>query len=263
MALRFDANSEYISHGSATSLVDIDAPTYIYIGKPIATPNTGARMMFMTANNNIINGEASSGQGSVFYGRARATTASGARCNVNQYATNDLVIFAITDNYTVEAPRMYVGVNGGTIAEVSGYSTQTQGVGAVTASGAAMLWGSRSSVNTFSNWEISYVWVYNRILTLAEIKAHRDPYTVLSGCQLRLQYWDTSTLGLRDWSGKGNHGTINNSPTRANHNPLLHPFDPEWDDDPYVVAAVGGRTTKNTRAWPLGVNVGMNWRGAA
>jgi hypothetical protein len=27
--------------------------------------------------------------------------------------------------------------------------------------------------------------------------------------------------------------------------------------------AAGGRTTKNTRAFPLGTEIGMNWRGAA
>ena len=30
-----------------------------------------------------------------------------------------------------------------------------------------------------------------------------------------------------------------------------------------AAAGGGGRTTKNTRAWPLGTEIGMNWRGAA
>jgi hypothetical protein len=30
-----------------------------------------------------------------------------------------------------------------------------------------------------------------------------------------------------------------------------------------AAAAAAGRTTKNTRAWPLGTEIGMNWRGAA
>lgn len=137
------------------------------------------------------------------------------------------------------------------------YATQTTGLTAtVTDSGGFIKVGNRINNTGAFQGRIAVAGYENAELSLGQLK--------------QLAYWPrrlasnvyyahcgyNGTTNVPDWSGNGQTGTITGATVSA-HVPL----GPFFGLDRYLTgSAVVGRTTKNTRANPLGIKVGMGWR---
>lgn len=121
-------------------------------------------------------------------------------------------------------PRIYHG-NLTTVAVEASYSAQTDGSGAVSnGSGLAFIGGNNNPFTAAFIGRIGLVMVWDRALTLGEIKAQQFNPHKTSGCILFTQYGFNGTSTQADWSGGANNGTVTGA-TQSSHVPLGLPFE--------------------------------------
>lgn len=117
--------------------------------------------------------------------------------------------------------KLYVGSLTAPIAEVSSYSIQQAGSGAVgDDSGDSLLIGNTNQNNVWTG-QIAVVAIWNRVLTAAEIRAQQfRPFCKASdGCVLFTHLGWAGTGTQPDLSGNGNNGTVTGA-SLADHVPI-------------------------------------------
>lgn len=225
MALHFDSGADAVLHGSDASIDNLDSQTWIWWGQQTVGTNTGRRIVYKGGNLQVfVQDPASpSAANGVRYFRARATTASDASSNTTIFTNGVPAFVAIFDSDGV-APEIWTGDLNTRATEVPSYGAQATGVGTPTSDASSTLEiGTRLGGSLHSDWHISYLWVYNRRLSVAEALSHQfQPWRINSGCVLKAAYFDDTTLA--DLSGNGNNGTINGTPVLRDHVPLGPPF---------------------------------------
>jgi hypothetical protein len=258
-------SSNRINHGSASMFDNLATWTWLLwiktgtlttfkpifdkkttTGYRLFSPGTGGGARLAASSDNA--------GGQVFY---RTTTA---------LSDNTFHCVAVTfDNAgsAGEKFNIYTGTLTAALAEAS-YDTTTDFTGAVSDNAAGdVLIGNNTGLADGYPAAFSYAIHWNRVLPLAELQSQQFHPRVSSGCLLFTAYGYNGTGTQPDWSGNGNAGTVTGA-TLSDHVPLrglrrrrsgLYV--------PYAAAAAGGRTTKNTRSSPLGVDVGMGWRMSA
>ena len=227
MALHFNSTSDAILHGSAASIDNLDSQTWIWWGVQTVGTNSGKRIVYKGGNFQVFvqdHGTPSSTPNGVRYFRARATTATDAASGSTIF-TNGVPAFVAIFDSDGAAPEIWTGDLNTRATEIPSYGVQATGVGTPTSDAASTLEiGNRTGVGSLhSDWHISYLWVYNRRLSVAEALSHQfQPGRINFGCVLKVAYFDDTTLA--DLSGSGNNGTINGTPALRSHVPLGPPF---------------------------------------
>lgn len=159
----------------------------------------------------------------------------------------------------------YLNSNGGAggvggITTPSGWDTTSVG-------------GFRVGASTFGpmNGVIAEVGVWNVTLTAGEIRQLSQgvpvwrirPESLQAYWLPRLEPGPSTAIDFNPWRKRRYDLTVNGSMPLAKHPTVIHPlYEPNrfsrWLQ---TGAAPAGRTTKNTRAFPLGMEIGMNWVG--
>lgn len=219
MALTFGAvSSDRVDHGSGTSLDDLTAFTYmlwVYI-----TTNNNGRTFCAKGNSKVLK---LSGTGNIDLRVPRVTTAA-------QFVTNDGPITVntwhlIAATYDVgagagEVINIYTGTLSTTVAERA-YGTSTDGAGATNADNTTNFFvGNNSNINAALVGRVAWAGVWNRVLTLPEIKAQQFHLHPTSGCVLFChEGWNGAAGVQADWSGRLNNGSPTGV-TLSNHVPI-------------------------------------------
>lgn len=259
MALQFDEGStDNVSLGSDSSIDNLSAFTYIVWSK-LRTAITGGGKSIMGIGTfggqhrkNILY-NLNTAQ-SLAFSIDRATTDASANTDTAQYTVGEWTYIAATFDTTV-GPSVYVGDLNTIVAEVSGYLAQETGEGAIgDSSGSTFTIGATTGASLAPQADIAVVMIFNKVLTLAELKMQQFRPHMTGDCVFFSHLGFNGTGTQPDWSGTGNNSVSVTGVAVADHVPLGAPF----GFDEYMTLV--GRTTKNTDAYPLGVNVGMSWR---
>lgn len=161
----------------------------------------------------------------MFMGNA-TTRASYVSDTSNVVALNTWTFVAGTYNATAKTCKLYRGTMAAIVAEVSGYSSSTAGVGTVNSDASANLYiGNGQIGGTASAFKgrIGPCGLVSRALTVGELaqlqfsrRRHR------AGCVMLGRLGENGTSTQPDWSGSGNTGTITGA-TAADGPPLRRP----------------------------------------
>jgi len=194
--------------------------------------------------------------------RHRATAPTGGTANAASFASYALNswLFLVATFDTAGAngdQKLLIGNLTTPPTEPSAYTAQQVGSGTPGETVSPFTFGNNANSTTrVFIGDIAAVSFFNRVLTANEIYQVWRFNAPLSGRIVQSHYGLLGTGTQPDWSGNGRTGTVTGATVSA-HVPLGPLF--AWSaEDSYVVAAAGGRTTKNTRAAPLGINLGMN-----
>lgn len=133
--------------------------------------------------------------------------------------------------------KLYWGNRTNLVAEVGAYSLQTVGAGAITSDsgGTQHIGGSATSGVLVGTYGVLGVW--NRTLSLDEIRAQQFHPFKSDGMRLYYHIGYNGGSSVSDYSGNGADGTVVNSPALGDHPPLgaIWGFDDEeWQDNPPV-----------------------------
>lgn len=133
--------------------------------------------------------------------------------------------FQVKTNGVNGDQKLFYSALNGSLTEVGGYSTQNVGSGAVPDdSSYAFSIGNSATAQTFwgMRGDMAFVAVWNRLLTVEEMRTQQlNPFPT-PGCQLMTQLgWPGTTA--RDYSPNLSNGTVTGA-TAANHPPILNPF---------------------------------------
>lgn len=240
---------------------------------------TAATIMFWaraTAINNVTRNICGSQRWEIF---RRAADGSQLRLSVNRATSAQTITSGVGMIVANEDAFWVISYDTGTSSNADLWKgTKTKPIAldtnAITGAGSGSV-TAMTTMRLFSNVTPTLSWngpiyafgIWNRVgITLAEMRDLQYDFRPTEGC---VGFWRPGENGtglILDESGFSNHGVIAhgtgslyllaNDPTAPWQPRLWYP-----DVDANAVAAAG-RTTKNTRAWPLGVNVGMNWRAA-
>ena len=190
------------------------------------------------------------------------------RATTNQFVdipaaslTTAWAYWAFTWDITNGGPKSYVGSLTSLAADVTTSASDGTGAKSSVATPVMRVGANHVPGNSLA-FNIANFFFYTRDLSLAEIQDQQfDTFPTAPGCALAAQYGADGTRYQIDKSGRGNHGL--NSGMTLIYDPVLELED---EDSPVILrdywfnSAAAGRTTKNTRGFPLGVNVGMGWR---
>ena len=145
------------------------------------------------------------------------------------FKTDTWQFLAVTFNATSDQPRIYTGTTTALATEVTYSGTPTAGSGSrVSDAIHSLSIGARDDIDTQSfPGKIAFTAVWNRVLTLGEIRQQQFSPHVTSGCILfmNIGFGSSSGLGTQpDYSGKRNNGTVVGTPKMSPHVPLRNPF---------------------------------------
>jgi hypothetical protein len=223
MALLFDAVTEEVDHGSAADIDSMTVGTVLFVFNPTAIggnqhlfrkDGTNFSRLFIVTTGAIEFAKSRSG------GTLVATSSS-------TPATAGVWQSAIATWDTAGAngdQHLYHGLFSGVIAELP-YSQQVVSSGTHDDSSGNWVVGHRDNDTAAFGGRIALMMVWNRQLSLGEIRdQQRNPH-VTSGCILMCHYGFNGTGAQPDWSGKGHTGTVTGA-TVADH----APFGDLWDD---------------------------------
>lgn len=198
-------------------------------------------------------------------GRQRSSTYATAYANTANFAAFGyskwlFLVFCWDTAGASAAQRLLIGDVTTQPAEPSAYSSQAEGSGTTDNSVGHCEMGNTATATWVREFHgrIQTAAIWNRILSSAEILSQWRQMKPLSGC---LGFWVLGRNGVNsqfDYSGNGNAGTVTSA--TVGDDPSRLPFAPmrAWGYIPG--AAPAGRTTKNTRPNPLGIEVGMGWQ---
>ncbi len=269
MALTFGVGTaERVNHGSATSLDNLpdSANGMTVLLWTYVTSRTDARKFASKARASLgagwqlgLNGTT----GNVQMLCERATTDAFRVTNDTPIAANTWIFLAADAKISASpATHIYTGTLT-TSAVESTYGSDQDGSGAYNSDAARDFMGGNidaTTPNLSIPGRIAWIGLWNRVLTLVEIQEQQFAPHVTSGCVLFSHYGYNGTGTQPDWSGNGNNGTVTSATLTPDHVPIRGMAARRVVDySPYFIPGAG-RTTKNTRAWPLGVEIGMGWR---
>jgi hypothetical protein len=247
MALTFGAlTTDRVVHGSDASLDNLDPFTCALWVYP--TTVTGNRVFLSKSS-------AAGSPNGKFFGfegattrlqfiQDRVTTDSVYVTNLSALTTNKWWFIAVSFNSAGaagEIVNIYQGDLSATLAEGT-YSTATDGSGANRDDSAISLAvGNTTPASPASAFQGRIAWcgVWNRELSLAELRMQQFRPHKTSGCVLFTHYGFNGTGAQPDWSGNANAGTVTGA-TVAEHVPLGPAFGWDVDLPAYAVAAAGG-----------------------
>jgi hypothetical protein len=218
-----------VNHGSDTSLDNLTNLTYLIWIKPNATGQAAGLIAkgVSTGGGSRRSLELRNITANAIYGTVDlSTTDAAAESTANAYNANEWTFIGMTYNDTAKVIKLYSGTLTSPVAEVS-YSSTVTGSG-TTGSNASnnqfvAAYGSGTSGNP--NAAISWAAIWNRVLTLDEIKQHQfRPFcNRADGCVLFTEYGWAGTGTQADFSGNGNNGTVTGA-TVTDHAPIArHP----------------------------------------
>jgi hypothetical protein len=236
------ATSDRVNHGSAASLDNLDPFSYALWVYP--TTVTGNRIIIAKSsaagspNGKFLGFEGASTR--IQFIVDRVTTDTNYVTNLTALTTNKWWFVAVTFNSAGavgEIANIYQGDLTATLAEGT-YSTATDGSGANRDEAAISLSVANSTPATPASafqGRIAWVGVWNRELSLAELRAQQFHPAKTSGNVLFAAYGFNGTGSQIDWSGNANAGTVTGASLTPDHVALgpLFGFD---DDLPYNVS---------------------------
>jgi hypothetical protein len=227
MALQFNnTNSDKVNCGHATSLANFDLFTFCLWMKWDGTDQFKY----------VVNKEGGNGWESWFndsglgggvvaniYTAAGASTRAHVISNDNLFTANVWTFLAVSlDSSTVSNNKVYRGTLTSLLSDQTKDATRASTNPKGDDSASDFLIANYPFVATYS-WagQMAYATLYNRVLTLGELKQIQFGLLPLSGCVVNIQLgWNG--LGIQpDWSGQKNNGTLVGSPTVAPHVPIV------------------------------------------
>lgn len=219
-ARSFPLFGDYINGGSGASLDDLVTATFVAWVYPTAF----AANQVLWSKNGTTRYARFNTAARLNFAVARATTplevTATDTLTANRWA---FVAGALNTGGVNTDQKAYYGSLTSVVAEVSAYTTQQVGTGAVTSDAAGNLSiGSNTASQPFTG-RVAWVQVYNRQLSLGELRMLQgDRSLKLQGCVGFWQPgWDAGTT-VPDLSGSGNHGTITGAPTYVAGLPLAY-----------------------------------------
>lgn len=260
MALTFGTPGDVVDFGGGASLLDFSAFTYM-TDVFMTTFSSGGRRLFQKGaiggNRKQANWTAA-GALDVFV--SRATTSANSVSPNAQFVVNVWYTVGITYDGT-NGVKIYSGTGTSALSEIGSYTTQTVGSGATNTDSGNLYVGNSSAGTATLQARVAGVAYFNRILALGEMRQWQSRHVgvATADCKLYSELGYNGTGTQTDWTGNGNAGTVT-GPTVGAGAPLGPTFGRPNRRAPYAVAAAGGRAALNTRAFPLGVGVGMGWR---
>lgn len=225
MSRDFDGVDDVIDCGSAASLDNINTFTYCAWMYPDTLGEGSAGRIIRK-----FNAAATAGKSwRVIAGNAmsltvdRATTDGTYNTAASTVTTGEWQFVATTYSGTA-GPKAYRAVAGGAIAEMS-YATGHPVIGSgaeVTEADGNWLIGNQADGARTWDGKLAGIRVYNRILTLGEMKMVMQGRVLASGL---IGWWELMGTGSPepDWSGKKNNGTVTGA-VAGRHSPISMPF---------------------------------------
>ena len=237
----------YVDAGSGAALDSLDSVTVIWWDYPNTVAAGNGRIFVKlepgTNGLQIWSANINAGSGRMFHIRTGggAPVSSDIRMNTNTRQASAWNFNAISDS-AAGGGKAYWGDLTTGVADVT-LSATGNGAEADHSAEPAGIGGAADQ--TSLDGRIAMIWIYNRVLTIGEIRLHQwMPSTILSGCVLKHNY--LSTLTLQDLSGNGNAGTLTNTPTLAVHVPLGPPFARSFGwEGAFTAAAPGGAVVRD------------------
>ncbi len=227
MSLTFGAlTSDRVNLGSGTSIDNLNPFTWFMWIKP--TTITANRVLcckgLTGTNQKFLNISDASGNLSVTVARTSNTVYTSNSGPLSAAGTWYCV--AVVFDSTAGAGNLihiYTGTLTSILAEVT-YGTKTAGSGSVTADASSnFFWGNRSNFDAALQGDFAIGMIFNRALSLGELKEQQFNPTSVSGCvAYNILGWN-GTGSQPDWSGNGNPGTVIGA-TTSTHVPLGSPF---------------------------------------
>lgn len=253
MGLLFaDNTTDEVIYGSAASLDDLTTPSFLAWIKP-------------TNNSNSFRNWGGKGTNLDFFRRG----VDGTRLAVQRvYSGTDPIVEIATGNMTTGwnfvaftmdwavSNKAYWGDLSTVVSDKSANAALSTGTLTSDAASNFTLGSNQGAgANAAAPYNIAWFGVWNRILTLGELKDQQYRPHVTSGCVLFTHLGFNGTTSCPDWSGKVNNGATVTGATQAAHVPLGRPFFRGEDYSPYVVSAGGVlfRRTLFNRAGARGV----------
>lgn len=214
VALNFtSASSDRVTIASNSTIDNLNNFTYIAWVYP--TTSGGATEEIIAKQSTVSNGKRLRIQagGSINLRASRATTAmnvsSGSTSTVNYVINEWNIIAGVRDGADTQNGRIYIGTATTTIREVDAYITANNGSGAATSEAGTPLYISNNGAFASSfGGGIAFVGVWNRALTLAELKAQQFFPHRTAGNVVFMFLGFNGTGTQPDWSGNGNSGTV-------------------------------------------------------
>ncbi len=267
MALTFGANlTDRVNIGSAAVIDNLNPFTwFMWLNANTITASRVFACKGLSGTNQKLCGF-SGGSGNVIVQVTRASVST-------QYITNTTPLSSTGTWYCLavtfdsgaaagQVVNIYTGTLTSPLTEAT-YGTATDGSGGVSSDASSnFFWGNRSNFDLPFQGDIAIGMIFNRALSLGELKSLQWRPRMISGC-VDFQILGYNGTGSQpDWSGNGNAGTVTGATQSATHVPLPPPFGMEggWEG---AAVSQSGRTTKNTRSNPLGIRSGMGFRMAA
>lgn len=241
MSLDFSGGvSDLVNHGSDSSLDNVYVGTILMWLYPHTAFVDNERYLAKGGGRKFIGTKGTAGNFEFEIGRAALSLAMyGDEVDVMSLNTWHVVAAVWDSGGSNSDQKLYLGSLTETIAELSGYSRQRVGSGAEDDNAAYDLAiGNSEAGNLNFSGRIAVAAMWNRQLSLGELRAQQFRPHVTNGCVLFVRCGWNGTGTQPDWSGKKNHGTLEGSPDVAPHVPLPKAFASPLSI-PIVAAGVG------------------------
>lgn len=252
MALLFDDTGEAISVGSAAALDDLAQGTVICVFRIDTSPSASghpARLLSKGGNWQLGLTDVG-GAPNVQMFINRATQSLLVNANPTQFTPNTTTgvwyFLAVTfdTNGADTVNKVYRGTLTSPPVEPAAYAVQRSGSGTIVTNATTDLWVGNNPAATTQCVEgpIAFIGLWNRVFTINEIYDQGlSPKPTTGALLFSFPGLEGASAQQTDWSGNGNHGTIQGSPTLVDNPGMVAPF--EWgqmDGEAYVVAAAAG-----------------------
>lgn len=218
MALNFGTSDSGVIHGSGSAIDNLTKQTFVAWIKP-TTFGTNRYIWSKFSDKPLFRINNISGNLRLIKSRDKGqldyTTTTSLTTGVWQF-----VAYTIDQSLGSGLAHIYTGKLN-LVPQEASYSTTTDGSGTFFSDGGnAAYAGNRSNLDRSLRGEIGALALFDRVLSLGELKAWWMKPHVMPGCVFAANYFTTTTL--TDISGNGFNGTLAgfNKPTHADHLPL-------------------------------------------
>ncbi len=252
MALEFLSGAlKRVVYTAGASIDSLDDQTWLFWLYPTDFNSSNFRLFYKDGKVQVWVGN-SSNESVVAYNRARATSNSSSATVNGTLSLNawQFIGFTDTDGGGSAAGCLIYHGDLSTLVSEASYSYQDNSNGLRTDDSGSDLWvGGRHNAATNSRTRIAYFWLYNRVLSLGEIKIHQfQPSMILSGCVRKGAFGFDGTNSVPDLSGNGGNGSVT-SATVVDHVPLGPLFG--FDVNRYYMLLAAGPWPHNPLGHPL------------
>ena len=244
MALNFNGTTHQVDFGSAGSLDDLGACTFMFIYRPTTLDTTFRYLWrkFAGPGGTNINHNNSD----LEFARVYVTTNLAAISTGNIISASNWYITFFVDGGVGVAPRIYHAQLGNTLTEPS-YAQQDTPVGALTTDASATaLVGIRDSTRRFVG-DIARVAVWDQAFSLKDCRQNYWRFLASPNLHLFCELGYGHGVGSQlDWSGNQNDGTVTGA-TLIKHPPVLFPIMPKGAAGFPMLQIGGGPVAENKR----------------